>query len=1187
MKKFVIIFMFIASLSFLVDRAFAQIGSSCAAAHVVATLPFSLTGLSTSSSGNNITTSPCPSTNYLGGNDYLFTYAPLTDEVINITLANTGTMVGLFVVQNCPTDTNAVCVTSTTSLGGNPSLVNVSLTGGNTYYIIISTLTFFSQNLTTNFDINIEKLNPFDAGLTAITSPVSGCGLGTEQIQISITNYGIDTISNFPVSYQLNAGTAIVETVTDTLIPNQTKVFTFAQTADFSALGTYTIKAWTSLSADPVATNDTVNTTISSVPVVSNFPYVNGFETGADYWTVGGINPSWELGTPADSIINYAAIGTNAWKTNLNGNANTGENSFVYSPCFDFTSLVLPIIDLRIWSQNTGTGAATRLESSIDSGTTWQRVGAFGDLLWYNSANGWTGNDTMWNFSKHTLDGLGGKTNVRLRIRFIAPTNGAVGEGFAFDNISIYDSPAKDLAIVEMITPLSSCGLTTSEQVKIAFKNVGTVAQNNFSVSYKVVGSTPVIETVSDTIAPNDTMQYTFTTPIDLSVVNSYDIVIKTLLIADANPLNDFDTIIVQSLPLIATYPYFNDFESGAGSWTAGGTASSWALGTPTDSIINHAASGTHAWKTNLTGDYNSNENSYVTSPCLNFSTLTLPVIELKYWSENVQQFFATSGALIESSVDGGNTWVTVGASGDPDNWYANTYGWNGASAGWITAKHKMNTLAGLSNVKLRVHFTSAIFGGATEGFAFDDVKIYDSPANDLGVSAVLAPISTCGLSATEHVVVRIKNYGTQAQHGFDVNLKLNNGNILTETAVDTITPGDSLTYTFIGISDFGTAGTYNVVAFTSLVTDQDLTNDTAIAIIDNMPIVATFPYDINFENGSGGWHSGGASNSWALGTPAGTVINHASSGLNCWKTNLNGNSNTDEDSYVEGPCYDFTTLNNPVIKIKIWHLNTSQLGGVTLEHSIDGGVSWLAVGANADPFNWYNGTFSTGWVADANTSTDWLTASHQLNNLAGQASVKLRIRFTSGLLGTSGEGFAFDDINIDNCLTLPTANFSVANINGGTVTFQNLSTNATAYSWNFGEILPSTDTTANPTHTFLTNGTYAVTLTASSECGSTTYVDSVTVIAVGVSELAKENNISCFPNPTTNNVNIVVNAPVAQKMSITIKDLKGSILISEKLKTVVGINKKSLDVSILSKGIYFVTIVSEKQNSTTKLIIE
>ncbi|MCB0625781.1 MAG: PKD domain-containing protein, partial [Saprospiraceae bacterium] len=74
-----------------------------------------------------------------------------------------------------------------------------------------------------------------------------------------------------------------------------------------------------------------------------------------------------------------------------------------------------------------------------------------------------------------------------------------------------------------------------------------------------------------------------------------------------------------------------------------------------------------------------------------------------------------------------------------------------------------------------------------------------------------------------------------------------------------------------------------------------------------------------------------------------------------------------------------------------------------------------------------------------------------------------------------------------------PTALFTSA-INGTTVNFTNTSSaNATSYLWDFGDGMTSTQ--ANPSHTYTGDGAYVVMLTATNNCGSSTYFQVVTII--------------------------------------------------------------------------------------------
>jgi gliding motility-associated-like protein len=187
----------------------------------------------------------------------------------------------------------------------------------------------------------------------------------------------------------------------------------------------------------------------------------------------------------------------------------------------------------------------------------------------------------------------------------------------------------------------------------------------------------------------------------------------------------------------ITTFPYTEDFESGDGGWVADNTENgTWALGAPTGAIINSAASGANAWVTNLSGNYNVNENSWVTSPVFDFTALAAPSIEMNIWYDIE---FSWDGAVLQSSIDSGTTWVNVGANGDPNNWYTdNTIGgepggqqegWSGTgTAGtnaWVTARHALTGLAGEANVIFRIAFGSD--GSVVdEGFGFDDINIFE-----------------------------------------------------------------------------------------------------------------------------------------------------------------------------------------------------------------------------------------------------------------------------------------------------------------------------------------------------------------------------------------------------------------------------------------------------------------------------
>ena len=96
-----------------------------------------------------------------------------------------------------------------------------------------------------------------DIGVNLITAPVSGEGLGNETVSITIGNYGTDPASGFDVSYSVDGGTPVVETVAATVNPGSSISYSFATTADLSGVGTYNITASTLLVGDEDTSNNT------------------------------------------------------------------------------------------------------------------------------------------------------------------------------------------------------------------------------------------------------------------------------------------------------------------------------------------------------------------------------------------------------------------------------------------------------------------------------------------------------------------------------------------------------------------------------------------------------------------------------------------------------------------------------------------------------------------------------------------------------------------------------------------------------------------------------------------------------------------------------------------------------------------------------------------------------------------
>ena len=105
-----------------------------------------------------------------------------------------------------------------------------------------------------------------DIGVIGINSPTDGSLTNSENITVSVFNYGEDSVSNFDISYQVDSQTVVTETYTVSLASNETGEFTFSTTADFSSTeSVYEICAYSSLFGDEDSSNDSFCAEVQSL----------------------------------------------------------------------------------------------------------------------------------------------------------------------------------------------------------------------------------------------------------------------------------------------------------------------------------------------------------------------------------------------------------------------------------------------------------------------------------------------------------------------------------------------------------------------------------------------------------------------------------------------------------------------------------------------------------------------------------------------------------------------------------------------------------------------------------------------------------------------------------------------------------------------------------------------------------
>jgi len=155
-----------------------------------------------------------------------------------------------------------------------------------------------------------------------------------------------------------------------------------------------------------------------------------------------------------------------------------------------------------------------------------------------------------------------------------------------------------------------------------------------------------------------------------------------------------------------------------------------------------------------------------------------------------------------------------------------------------------------------------------------------------------------------------------------------------------------------------------------------------------------------------------------------------------------------------------------------------------------------------------------------------------------------------------------------------PTANFTYSG--GGTINFNNTSTNGATYFWDFGD--GNTSTLQNPSNTYIANNTYQVKLIVYSNdsCFTDTVTQQITITAAGLNEIEYNSNTILYPNPTNLNFSIKSNTSYSYGV---IHNTTGKIVKEFS-------NEKSISISTLNKGIYFVKLYQGNAEIAIKKLI-
>lgn len=300
-----------------------------------------------------------------------------------------------------------------------------------------------------------------------------------------------------------------------------------------------------------------------------------------------------------------------------------------------------------------------------------------------------------------------------------------------------------------------------------------------------------------------------------------------------------------------------------------------------------------------------------------------------------------------------------------------------------------------------------------TSGWNIDNFIIAGNfVTSDVGVTRIISPLGSCGMTDQETFSVIVKNFGAWPSNDtIPVYFSLDGGNTrVYDTIFQEIPVGDSILYDFQSKADFSTPKVYNVIVSTDLDGDEEEDNNSRQMVIVSQPYVE-LPYAENFESENGFWANAPFHAGWSCKEPG----IPSPGGGKAWVSNTGSVYKNLDTTVLVSPCFDFTNTEKPIIDFYYSNATESGKDGTLLQYTTDGGVNWAKVDSHAYEFDWewytdsVNALGTTGWTG----SSVWKRTRQFLpSTIENEANVKFRFVFASDSNNTD-IGFRFDEVKI------------------------------------------------------------------------------------------------------------------------------------------------------------------------------
>lgn len=479
--------------------------------------------------------------------------------------------------------------------------------------------------------------------------------------------------------------------------------------------------------------------------------------------------------------------------------------------------------------------------------------------------------------------------------------------------------------------------------------------------------------------------------------------------------------------------------------------------------------------------------------------------------------------------------------------------------------------------------------------FTFTSASI---PSQDVLVQSWLNVPPTSCHNTPLSITVRVQNVGSAAINANAVSLNLtstgaNAGINISNTNSASIAAGTTQEVVLSGFN-LNTVGVTTLRVVATLTGDANPANDTGRINLNTASTVSTFPVNEGAENATFafGWlRALAGTNAWLIRSGgyrnADLTSNTADSlypqGGNRFFLFDSYNAPTGTRSILHSDCYSMPALNaGREHDMDFWMSHDSSFANFAdslyVVVTTDKGLNWTRL----QGFRRYDPAF---------TMPGWKKESVKLSAYAGQT---IMLGFEG--VGKFGNVIGLDNIEVRANLTLPVVFESFTGRKEGN---NNVLSWTTSFEQNNNgfEILRSADgikfssigfvgsknnngnSNTNTSYTLVDNkilaGTNYYQLKQIDKDGKT----SLSSIVVLKSNLRKLEIASIYPNPASNQLNIVISSDREEKVTLAITDIAGRVVKSQLTTASIGSSNLLFNIQDLSKGTYIIKVTSNSSN--------